>query len=236
MSNKNFSPKLYKVSSIILYILGAISLLIGIPTFPVGGFLFVIIGAVCLYFAIMYRKIYKSNEPKKEIPIEPISPTITSPSNSSEHVEKIQPTKPTTNIKNHKVTGVSHYTENILSLASENLDYSYGKREIIDNDLYGSRIYQYDFYITKTELIPEPTNPYDPNAIQVVMEGKLVGYIKAGSCSHILKLIKENRIGKIAGEIYGGKYKLVIYDEEDSTYSYITGSTEYGVKISIEEK
>lgn len=232
MSNKNFSPKLYKVSSIILGILGAISLLIGIPTFLIGGFLFAIIGAVCLYFAIMYRKIYKSNIPKKEIPTVSITPTVI----PSEPIRKTQTVEPISNIKNHKVTGVSHYTENILSLASENIDYSYGKREIIDNDLYGSRIYQYDFYITKTELIPEPTNPYDPNAIQVIMEGKLVGYIKAGSCRHILKLIKENRIEKITGEIYGGKYKLVIYDEEDNTYSYITGSSEYGVRVSIEEK
>jgi len=66
MSKKNYSPKLYKVSSIILYILGAISLLIGIPTFPVGGFIFVIIGVICFVFATSYRKVYRTTTTKKK--------------------------------------------------------------------------------------------------------------------------------------------------------------------------
>lgn len=138
--------------------------------------------------------------------------------------------------KNYKVAGVTHYQDNILSLAIENPDYYLNKKEIINSGLENTKIYQYDFCPNQTELIPEPDNPHDPNAIKVIVDKKHVGYVKAGSCKHILKLIKEEKIERIDCEIYGGKYKKLYYDEYEKISEMEQESTEYGIKISIFER
>lgn len=136
--------------------------------------------------------------------------------------------------KKHKVAGVKYYTDNVLSLARLNPDYSLKKNEIIQREL-DRTIYQYIFSPGKTELIHEPTNPHDPNAIKVIIDGKHVGYIKAGSCKHILNLINDNRIEKINSEIYGGKYKCLCLDGE-SDFVLEKGETEYKINVSIIER
>lgn len=56
MSNKLPSPKTYKISSIICFIFCGICMFIGILSFAVGGFLFIIFGALFLYLGLHYRK------------------------------------------------------------------------------------------------------------------------------------------------------------------------------------
>lgn len=65
-AKKEYSAKTYKVCSIIFYIICAISLLIGIPTFSMGGFIFVIFAAVCLYVGICYSKVSKQKLAQKD--------------------------------------------------------------------------------------------------------------------------------------------------------------------------
>lgn len=140
---------------------------------------------------------------------------------------------PIAKIIRHKVAGVTHYKENILCLALKNPQYSMTKKEMIAADL--SEVYEYNFKTRKTELIPEPTNPHDPNAIKVLIDGKHVGYIKKGSCKHILNLINQNRIEKIESTIGGGKYKTFDFnDEGDLILS--RGQKEYHITVSITEK
>lgn len=62
---KQYSATTYRISGIAMYILCAISLLIGIPTFTFGGFIFIIIGAFCLFFGWAFRKIAKDMESRK---------------------------------------------------------------------------------------------------------------------------------------------------------------------------
>ena len=120
--------------------------------------------------------------------------------------------------KKYKVTGMEHYIDNIIALAVKNDDYRLSKKELIEECLENERIYECDFYFTKVELVPEPDNPYDPNAVKVIVDDVLVGYIKAGSCTHILKVLKEDRIVKIECEIGGGNYKYLGYDEDEEKY------------------
>ena len=72
----------------------------------------------------------------------------------------------------HNVTGISHYTNNILKLATKNPAYALSKKEIIAKKLCDQKIFEYTFAPKKTELIPEPTNQHDPNAIKVVIDGQ----------------------------------------------------------------
>ena len=136
--------------------------------------------------------------------------------------------------KIYKVTGVSHYVKNIMSLGFKNDDFKLSKKDMIDEGLEG-RIYEYDFFPGKVELIPEPDNKYDPNAVKVVVDNILVGYIKAGSCKHILNIINGNRIEKIECTIGGGKYKYLGYDYDDYKYFMEKGETSLYVELKILE-
>ena len=136
-------------------------------------------------------------------------------------------------VKNYKIAGVSHYKENILYFASKNPKFSMTKKEMIAADL--SKIYEYNFKTGRTELIPEPTNPHDPNAIKVLIDGKHVGYIKKGSCKHILNILNQDRIEKIDSKIGGGNYKTLDFNGEGDLILK-RGHSEYSIDVSIIER
>lgn len=136
----------------------------------------------------------------------------------------------------HRITGVSHYEKNIMKLAIKNPDYSLTPKQIISSKLEDEKIYQYIFKPTKTDLIPEPTNEHDPNAIKVLIDGEHVGYIKAGSCSRVLKLINEDQIAKIDCRIRGGAYKYICICGDDGEYESEKGKDSFSVEITINEK
>lgn len=139
--------------------------------------------------------------------------------------------------EHHNVTGTSHYQDNIRELGELNPDYDLTKTEIINDCLYDERIYQYEFNPKSVVLEEEPDNIYDSNAIKVLIDNVLVGYIKKGSCSHIKNLIKNEKIQSISAEIHGGKYKIVIsdydYDEDKDVYEMDKEETDFYVSIYI---
>lgn len=139
--------------------------------------------------------------------------------------------------ESHKVAGVTHHMDAFYALRKENYDYKMTKREIIDCGMTDERIWQYEFYPEKTELVPEPGNPYDPHAIKVMVDGQHIGYIKKGSCAHVHNLIKSGLIEKISVEIGGGKYKFISFDDFNENgkevYTSNTGSALYWAKITI---
>lgn len=127
--------------------------------------------------------------------------------------------------EHHNVAGTSFRREALLSFGVKNVDYTKTKRELIEDGLIGERIYQTDFYATRVELVPEPDNPQDPKAIKVVVDGKHIGYIKKGSCAHVRKLIDEGSIQSMRCEIKGGRYKVLLEEEDEdgkSHYDLIT--------------
>ena len=145
-------------------------------------------------------------------PVEPVAPAPT-PEPVPVAPKPPEPApKPDTVEKKYKVTGMEHYKENILSLSYENSNYSLNKRELIEEYLTEERIYEREIDVVRVELVPEPDNPHDPKAIKVILDGYHVGYIKAGSCTHLLKVIREDRIQKITCEAGGGRYKYVSLD------------------------
>lgn len=143
------------------------------------------------------------------------------------------------NVERHKVAGISYRTEELLSLGLENYDYDLSKEQLIEAGLTDERVYRMDFYPDTCELIPEPENPEDPKAIKVVVDGVHIGYIKQGSCAHIHKLLREDRIEDIDCEISGGSYKVVLtdYDEDgDEVYTMETDSARYYAVVVIKVK
>lgn len=141
--------------------------------------------------------------------------------------------------KTYKVTSIDHRLDGFMQLASKNDDFRLSKKALIEEGLVSQRVYEYDFYATKAELVPEPDNPVDPKAIKVVVDGLHVGYIKAGSCTHLLKVLREDRIERISVALGGGKYKKIteVYNEDgDEVYELETYSTPWWVHLNIIEK
>lgn len=146
--------------------------------------------------------IFKSlfSHPAKVEPAPPAAPVVAPPPPA----EKPKPLGVT-----YKVAGVTHYKDNIMSLAVESPAYSWSKRELIEEGLTDERVWEYDFYPDKVEIVPEPDNPEDPKALKVLVDGVHVGYIKAGSCARLRRLMDEDRILRIDVEMGGGRYKYV---------------------------
>ena len=146
------------------------------------------------------------------------------------------PEKPRATFERHKLAGTSYHMDAIMALAQENPDYDLTKREIIDDELTDERIYQYTFADGPVELVDDPDNEYDPNAIKVLVAGQHIGYIKRGSTGRIHNLQRAGRVLGVTAEIYGGKYKVVICDDDDDGaehYDLIKDETGYGADIEI---
>lgn len=144
-------------------------------------------------------------------------------------------------IKSYRVAGANHYKKNIMEVAYENDYYSMTKKQIVDAGMEDERIWKYEVSDLNAYLVPEPDNKHDPNAIMVMVEGLLVGYVEAVSCIHLLDLIENDRILDITAEVCGGPYKVVTEDGYDyntgkDTYSVERGSHDFSIELTIKEK
>ena len=135
-----------------------------------------------------------------------------------------------TNIERVHVRGVNNYLSNIISVATENDDYNLSMEEMVE-DHEDERVYQYDFYV-KAGLVPEPDNPYDPNAIMVQADGLCIGYVPKGSTSHILKLMASGRIQSMDLKIGGGRYKEVV-ENDDGEYEIKKNEKKYSAVLEL---
>lgn len=138
-----------------------------------------------------------------------------------------------TKSENFRIAGISHYADNILNnLVSDNPDYEMTAKELIEQYDPGDRIFEYDFDDKDVALVPEPENPHDPNAIRVEVRGILIGYIKAGSCSHVKNLLNSPDFAGIDLTIGGGKFKRV-YEDEDDNLKVENDSTGFFADLTI---
>ena len=139
------------------------------------------------------------------------------------------PKKATTTERIH-VRGLDHYTDNIIAVARENPDYDLTKRELIE-ECPDETVWQY-YFIVKGDLVPEPDNPYDPNAIMVQANGLCIGHVPKGSTSHIRKLMESGRIQSMRLDIGGGKFKEV-YEDDDEKYEMDRGERPFSAVLEL---
>lgn len=151
-----------------------------------------------------------------------------------------QEEKPTTKTQTYKVAGVTHYEDAIMAMAVPNSLYDSTKRDLMDMGEVDVKVWKYEFYPSRLELEPEPDNPEDPNAIKVIVDGNHVGYIKKGSCKHLLKLMEKEAIVGATCQIGGGPYKMVVsdydYDRDKETFSLERDEAKLFVRLEITEK
>lgn len=124
------------------------------------------------------------------------------------------------------VVGEYYKKSQIASLMSGNRLYNIPDADFITKVDECKRIYKYKYRRTEAQLVPEPNNPHDSNAIKVLVDDIHVGYIPANQCIEIKKILKQ--IKTVKAHMYGGNYKYhadneVFKSEDDfSIELYIT--------------
>ena len=132
--------------------------------------------------------------------------------------------------ENFLATGMFYHLGEFQKLGKPNPFYDYSKKELIDADIIDERVYEYIYTCHNIALEPEPTNPHDPNAIKVIVDGRHVAYIKKGSTSRVRKIMNAG-IASITGEAHGGKYKCVY--EDKGKYQVESGDESYVLRLTI---
>lgn len=143
-------------------------------------------------------------------------------------------------VRRYCVAGVQYYLDNLLGMAEPNYLYDCKKQELIETYHTDETIYKQTYGARHLDLIHEPDNPHDPNAIKVLLDNKLVGYIAADDCQHILDIMDSGLFVSATCEIAGGKYKRVNEDydciKDKSTYKMETGEDDYAIYVYIRER
>ena len=116
-----------------------------------------------------------------------------------------------------RITGTQYYEKDFIEkLGERDPDYDCSAAELKETYYDGDKIYEYDFSGLKAELVPEPENEHDKNAVKVIVNGVLVGYIKKGSCTRVKNLMASPGFVGIEVSISGGKYKYLCGYEDDN--------------------
>lgn len=171
------------------------------------------IGLICLVVGLFVAlKVgLKGMKPQpRQTPVQPASTPEPPKQEPPKPAEPAQPEGTT-----YLVAGVSFREQDILEMADESDEYAWSKKEIIDEGYTNDKLWRYYWDPKKVELVPEPDNQYDPNAVKVIVDGVHIGYIKKGSCKHVLRLMEEDRIRRITCTIGGGPYKVVWEEYDD---------------------
>lgn len=208
-----------------------------------GAYFYIIVATCCFGLAFNKRKKHATeNTPCVKNEDVPAAVIPEDPQTTTEKVEEGSIDEPEVDYinKTYRVTGIEHYLDNLLKLAVPNSNYDMTKREIIDYGMTDQNIWEYEFYPSKLELQPEPDNSHDPNAIKVLIDDQHVGYIKSGSCKHLLNVIDQDRFIGATCKIGGGKYKRVDeeydYDRDKTIHNLDKGEKSYSIVITVKEK
>ena len=106
-----------------------------------------------------------------------------------------------------------------------NDEYTLSKKAFLEE--VTDRVYQYDTEYHPAQLVREPKNEYDPNAIAVYVDNVHIGYIAKKD----QKRIDLERIESAEVEVYGGKFKEIDFDEYEETIRQ--GETPYKAKLYV---
>lgn len=109
-----------------------------------------------------------------------------------------------------------------------NPDYNMTKKEFEENYCYDD-VYKYDFVGVSVDLEREPDNPVDPNAVKVLMEGELIGYIPKETAPHVAWLMDNDRIVDCEVRVVGGPLKR--FDPAEETIEKVP--LNFGVRITL---
>ncbi len=124
------------------------------------------------------------------------------------------------------VADMAHHMDDFLSLAAPNPDYSLDTEGIIKKGLEDTMIYEYNFP-SSIELKRAFPDEYNPEPVDVLLDGKIIGSIPIKKSPYIYVLVGMKGIRYMENEISGGNYKMVHNGRME------TGKREYRVSLTI---
>lgn len=108
-----------------------------------------------------------------------------------------------------QIAGERYHMDEILSLGTFNKDFLLSKSDLYCKEFVNVPIVKYTFPSVETQIVPEPNNPNDKNAIKVMMNGKLVGYIPKKRCEQLLKDMASRKVVRVQGGIVCGDIRML---------------------------
>ena len=240
-----------KILGVMLIGVGVIILLAGksAATDALGLVILLLMGGVpaALGVLCLLKSKKKQNPAGTNVPNQPTVPPMPVPvPESAPVIEQVQepksepvieepavpePEKDLYKYYSFKAAGISFYEKDIIdALALENDDYDMTKNEIVDAYMTDENIYKYVVQINEVELIPEPDNPHDPNAIKIIADGVHIGYVPAKSTKKIRQLLEKHP--EIMCEVYGGPSKIV-FEESDGSYTMKKSDHNIGAEVIL---
>lgn len=93
---------------------------------------------------------------------------------------------------------------------------------------HNRKLYKYKYLECPAEIVREPGNPYDKNALAVIVDGESVGYIRRDDNLEVADLLKKHVVESIMVTINGGAYK---YIDEDGEVAKV--NDDFRVNVSI---
>ena len=121
---------------------------------------------------------------------------------------------------NFTVHGEFYHKDAIESIGIHNPDFDLSLNEFEKKyPKEGTEAYKYSFNITSVDLVPEPNNPHDPNAIKVMMNGAHVGYITAQGTARVKEYLESGNIESITGKITGGPVRYTTVSSNGNYYA-----------------
>lgn len=244
-----------RIVGIVLAIVGCIILIAGrsAATDLLGIIVLLVMGGLPLALGVFC--LLKSGSKKgsgSNVPEQPTVPPMPEPDpvkipepdpvNEEPPAPSPEPEKPLFKKYAFKVAGISRRQKDITSkLLPENNDYLLSKSELVEIGAIDERIYKYSPIELDAELVPEPDNPRDPNAIKVFVDDVQLGYVPADKTGKVKNLLEKEQIRAISSAFYGGPYKIIHedYDPEREKEVYtIEKDSQYniGAEVTIEYK
>lgn len=115
------------------------------------------------------------------------------------------------------VAGFEYYHEQMLEVLELNPNYKEPKRK-------DKSVFKYKYFEKPCDLIPEPKNQYDKNAILVSYDGKSLGHVPASMTSTVKMYLKKGYFPVLS--IRAGHYKVYEDDEwvtyKKDPYAFVT--------------
>lgn len=112
------------------------------------------------------------------------------------------------------VAGASFRMDAITSLLEVDPKFIEKPSVIAQSKYATKKIYRYKNYKSECELVPEPKNPHDKNAIAIFVKGKMIGYVPKDDNLLVKKIMALNPEYDAKVRITGGDYKIVDIDED----------------------
>ena len=142
---------------------------------------------------------------------------------------KTLPADHTLHKEDFPVVGIVYHEKAVKRLQVAREDYRASAKKNVEDGLAGQKIFRYDYVNKPVDLIPEPDNTRDRNAVMVRIAGEHVGYISTEDNVHVLEILRFGSVKYITARITGGEYKVV---SENGDAVKLDGGVRINVRIA----